>query len=202
MVAVGKQDGDRQLLEEALTLITRILAAAEEVNWTNETIKCLVLQALALQAMNIDEEALQALIKALHLAMPAGYIRTFLDEGAPMAYLLTGVRHQADIDLQMAAYIDRLLVKLDGTAKTLVAKAASPSTSDLNTGSPYLVEPLTEREIDVLRLLKSGLTSTEMAVELYLSVHTVRTHIKNIYRKLDVNRRVEAIQRAVDIGMI
>ncbi len=202
MVASGIPASNQERLNQALSLLERIMKAAVQFDWTQELIKCQVLIALALQGLNAFDKALQALTQALHLAMPAGYFRTFLDEGAPMDPLLAGVRQQADIDPQMAVYIDKLLLGLNGTAKTSGRKPAAPPTSHPVGRNTIIIEPLTEREIDVLRLLKSGLTSTEIAVELYLSVHTVRTHMKNIYRKLAVNRRIEAVQRATEAGLL
>ncbi len=190
LVAQGAQQPSGPYLDEALALLARLLEAAETAGWTNETIKVLILQALALEARGDSDEALFALSHALALAEPGGYVRTFIDEGALMAKLLSQIIVTRS---NHACYARKLLAALEGG--TTVAQ--QPTISLLP-----LVEPLSERELQVLRLLTTNLSSTEIAQELFVAKSTVRTHIKNIYQKLDVHRRTDAVQRAQELGLL
>ena len=183
LVAQAVQQPSGLHLDEALRLLARLLYATESVGWVHDTIKILILQALALQARGDGEGALAALARALTLAEPSGYVRTFIDEGAPMRELLL----QAIAADVAASYAGKLLAALEEETK--------PSRSPL-------VEPLSERELEVLRLLTTSLSSTEIAQELFISVNTVRSHIKNIYGKLDVHQRRDAVQRARELGLL
>jgi LuxR family maltose regulon positive regulatory protein len=143
----------------------------------------MILQALALQACGDGERALAALGRALTLAEPGGYVRIFTDEGVPMGELLL----KAIASGVVASYASELLAALEEETKP-------PSSS--------LIEPLSERELEVLRLLTTSLSSTEIAQELFISVNTVRSHIKSIYGKLNVHRRRDAVQRARELGLL
>jgi LuxR family maltose regulon positive regulatory protein len=123
--------------------------------------------------------------QALILAEPEGYIRLFADEGVPMAELLRSAINQGI----MSDYAHRLLASIDGS---------SPQTAEAQT----LIDPLSERELDVLRLLNTDLTGPEIARELVISLNTFRTHSKNIYSKLGVNSRRATIRRATDLNLI
>jgi LuxR family maltose regulon positive regulatory protein len=131
-----------------------------------------------------SEAALTVLAQAVALAQPGGYVRLFVDEGPVMAALLRQLSGGAN-----AAYIDKLLAGVagvgGGTAVALPNQPVSP-----------LIDPLSERELDVLRLLPTHLSSTEIAEALYVAPSTVRSHIKNIYSKLSVHSRAAAVARA------
>jgi LuxR family maltose regulon positive regulatory protein len=131
------------------------------------------------------DPALTALGRALTLAEPEGYVRTFVDEGAPIAQLLR----------QTAAR---------GTTPDYVSKLLAALESEMREERRIdeLVEPLSGRELEVLRLLTTHLSSTEIAQELFISVNTVRSHIKSIYGKLNVHSRKDAIQRARELGLL
>jgi len=147
-----------------------------------------ILQALASQALGDTRQAMTSLRRALALAEPEGYTRLFLDEGTPMIQLLRKlVRHDAT-----ATYAHKLLGALG-------PEAADKRKHD---SVGFLTEPLSARELEILRLLRTHLTSTEMADELCISVNTVRYHIKNIYSKLGVHSRSEAAQRARELGLL
>lgn len=143
----------------------------------------LVLQALVLQAQGEGEQALAPLERALSLAEPEGYVRVFIGEGAPMGKLLRQAAARG--------------IKLDYVAKLLAALEGETDRQ----GMTELIEPLTNREIEVLRLLATPLSVPEIAQECFISVHTARSHIKSIYRKLDVHTRMEAIQRAKELEL-
>jgi len=180
LIAQGRRDTGGRLLHDALKLLDRNLQAAQASGRMGSVIEILALQALALHAQGETARAMVALERALSLAEPEGYIRLFVDEGGLMAKLL----HQAASRGLMPDYTRRLLAAFGDII------APSPPEP-----KPY-VEPLSEREIEVLRLLAARLSSQEMAQELVISVNTVRTHIRNIYRKLDVHSRTQAVERA------
>ncbi len=183
LVAWGIHQPSGPHLDDALRLLARLQDAAEAAGWVHTIINILVMRALALQARGDGDGALASLAEALALAEPSGYVRTFIDEGAPMGDLL----RQALVRGIAVEYVSTLVAALDGECKP------SP---------PSLVEPLSERELEVLRLLTTRLSSTEIGRELYISTNTVRTHIKHIYGKLGVHRRQEAIQRARELGLL
>jgi LuxR family maltose regulon positive regulatory protein len=175
--------------EEAAQLLTRLLALAEAGGWMGDVIEILALQALALQAQGASTQALTTLRRALALAEPEGYVRIFVDEGAPMAALLARMKDEGG---RMRGYIHTLLAGF-GEREDVHPSSFIPQP---------LVEPLSERELEVLRLLAAGLESPEIARELIISVSTARSHIKNIYGKLDVHGRVQAIERARALGLV
>ncbi len=177
-------------LDEALGLLQRLLRPAEDAGVMGAVLRILVLQALVRQESGEGNQALDALERALSLAKPEGYVRVFLDEGAPMGTLLRqAVARGIELD-----YVRNLLAALD--SEMAAPRPTSPA------GSSSLVEPLSERELEVLRLLTTPLSGPEIAQELVLSVNTVRSHVKNIYGKLDVHSRREAVARAQDLGLL
>jgi LuxR family transcriptional regulator, maltose regulon positive regulatory protein len=172
-------------LEAAVGLLGRLLEAADAGARTGAVIEILVLQALALRLGGDVPAALVPLERALTLAEPAGYLRVFVDEGRPMADLLAAAAKRGTAP----RYVGRLLSAL--------GNAPDPSA-----GQQGLVEPLSEREIDVLRLLGTDLSGPEIARELVVSLHTVRSHTKSIYAKLAVNNRRAALHRAEELDLL
>jgi LuxR family maltose regulon positive regulatory protein len=186
LIAQGRRDGDDRQLHDAGRLLGRLLQAAQSAGRIGSAIEILALRALALHAQGDTAKALIPLERALSLAKPEGYVRVFADEGPPMAELL---HHAASRGL-MPDYMRTLLAAF-GSISTL-----SPSEA------PVLAEPLSDREVEVLQLLATRLSSQEIASELSISVHTARTHIRNIYGKLDVHSRAEAAERARALKLI
>ncbi len=183
---------------EALEVLTPLLRATEAAGVMYFVVVALALQAIALQAQGHAEQALTALERALSIAEPEGYVRTFIDEGAPMAALL----RQAIERGIMVEYASKLLGALEQETKD-DRRMTIPAPSSVADGcSSGLIEPLSEREMEVLRLLATRLSSTEMADHLLVSVHTVRSHIKSIYAKLDVHKRHEAVARGRELGLL
>jgi LuxR family maltose regulon positive regulatory protein len=155
----------------------------------------LPLQALALYGLGREEEALGVINHCLTLAEPEGYVRIFVERGTPMLRLLQATSHHGI----HTEHINKLLpaFKIDDTSQ----RQAVPKIKYKGKGHA-LLEPLSERELQVLCLLDSSLTSAQIGRELYLSVNTVRTHIRNIYSKLAVHGRIEAIQTAKECALI
>jgi LuxR family maltose regulon positive regulatory protein len=190
-------------MEEALHLLDRQAQAAQEGRRTGRLIEILVLQALSLQAQGRPDQALAALGQALTFARPEGYVRLFVDEGAPMAELL---RHAAaqGIDATRGAaghYVGQLLAALK--AESEAGKRRAPETlPSVSPAAQPPVDPLTERELEVLRLLAAGLGNKEIAETLVIALSTVKQHLKNIYAKLDVHSRTQAVARARELGLL
>jgi LuxR family transcriptional regulator, maltose regulon positive regulatory protein len=172
-------------LREATRLLERLLSAAEEGGRTGRVIEILVLRALAHQALGDVPAALAALERAVTLAEPEGYVRVFADEGPPMAALLRAAAKQGIA----RDYVRRLLAAASGTEHDSPTEQA-------------LIEPLSERELDVLRLLGTELDGPAIARELMVSLNTMRTHTKNIYAKLAVTNRRAAVRRAAELSLL
>jgi LuxR family maltose regulon positive regulatory protein len=192
MVARGAQEPSGPYLDDALRLLDRLAAAAEMAGWVDKQIQISILRALALRTQDAQKMAIDALHQASYLAQPGGYVRTFLDEGTPMVELL-----QAAVARGIGAeYVAKLLAALHPSDFEDVQGAPA------RLRAPTLVEPLTERELEVLRLLTTKLSVPEIADQLYVAVSTVRSHTKNIYGKLGVHSRLEAVARAEELGLL
>jgi len=172
--------------DEALALLGPLRQQVEEKGWQDERLKVMILQAIALQAHGEKDKAAQVLGDTLALAEPGGFIRIFVDEGPPMAELLQKMKAEGG---RMNEYIHKLLA------------AFGPSTS-LRAGPQPLVEPLSQRELEVLQLVAQGLSNREISERLYLALDTVKGHNRRIYGKLQVQRRTEAIARARELGLL
>ena len=184
-------------LVQALGLAERLLQMAEAAGAVGPTIEILVFQSLVLQAKNQDEGALTSLARALSLAEPEGYVRVFIGEGPPMYRLLeeTAVRGIA------AKYVAKLLSEF-GVGVQDKSAIRIPSTS-LRTGpQSALIEPLSQRELEVLRLLAAGRSNKGIAQTLVIAVGTVKKHLKNIYQKLNVHSRTAAVARARELDIL
>jgi LuxR family maltose regulon positive regulatory protein len=185
--------------EEALILLKRLLDAAEAGERTNSVIEILALRSLALQAQDATLRALDALGRSLALAESGGYVRTFLDEGAPMATLLANITKTYSRDRKASSsrvrgdYVDRLLAAFE---------QQPPLSQRTPPGVLPPIEPLSERELEVLGLVAAGLKNREIAEELFVVVGTVKAHVNSIYRKLATNNRVQAVSRARELGLL
>jgi LuxR family maltose regulon positive regulatory protein len=184
LLARYKSDSTARSILEAMQLLERLLKASQEGERTGSVIEILVLQALAHQIQGNIPNALIALQQALRLAEPEGYVRIFVDEGLPMMVLLEEAAKRG-----ISPNYIRQLLKAMGASK------------DRTPIKQSLIEPLSEREIEVLRLLRTDLSGPEIAQELIVSLNTVRTHIKNIYNKLGVNNRRTAVRRAEELDL-
>ncbi len=177
--------------DEALPLVQYQLEAAKRDGRTGSEIKFLILSALVLQKKSQTSQALDALAHALALAEPEHFVRTFVDEGKPIAELLLALRteqYRKSSYLFSRAYIDMLLNVL-GIGSTDV-----PSTSAVQ--HAQLSEPLSERELEILRLIASGMSNGEITERLVIAMSTLKTHINHLYAKLHVRSRTQAIVQA------
>ena len=179
-------------------------------------IEILVLQALTHQAQDDIPAALIPLQRALTLAEPEGYVRLFVDEGPPMAQLLL----EAAAGGIMPDYTGKLLEAIQPEQQAVLAvlpvQVAQRTRSQANArvssrpgwrGQPIpasqsQIEPLSQRELEILRLFKTELSGPEIAAELVIALSTVRTHTKSIFSKLDVNNRRAAVKRATELDLI
>jgi len=185
-------------LHEAAQLLDRLLQAAEAGGRTGSVIEILVLQGLAHQTQGDIPAALVSLQRALTLSEPEGYVRVFADEGPPMAALLRAAARVAHGEQKGITrdYARRLLAAVDK------AEDRTPGSQGLAEDRHGLVEPLSKRELEVLRLLGTDLDGPDIARELVVSLNTVRTHTKNIYAKLGVNNRRAAVRRAEQLDLL
>lgn len=171
--------------DSALRLAGRLLHQAEQTNRLGRTIEVLVLQALAYQGKRDLAQALGSLERAIGLAQPEGYVRVFLDEGEPLARLL----YQAKSHRRGAGYAAELLAALG---------AASPTTPP---PAQSLIEPLSLRELEVLKLIEAGYSNQDIAAKLVISIPTVKRHISNIYAKLGAMSRTQAVSLGRDLQL-
>jgi LuxR family transcriptional regulator, maltose regulon positive regulatory protein len=171
-------------VHDAARLLERLLQAAEAGERTGSIIEILVLQALTHQARGDLPGALAALERALTLAESEGYVRVFVGEGSPMASLLRAAAKQGITP----SYVHRLLAAVNASEDTPTRQG--------------LIEPLSERELEVLRLLSSDLDGPDIARELTVSLNTLRTHTKSICAKLGVNSRRAAVRQAAELNLL
>ncbi len=177
LLACYRRDGAGRDLRDALGLLDRLLKAAEEGGRIGSVIEILVLHSLAHEAQGDIPRALAPLERALSLAEPAGYARVFISEGMPMAGLLTRMKPRS-------AQVHKLLSAFGAQAPQ------------------RLLEPLSQRELEVLHLIEQGLSNQEIAERLFLTVSTVKGHNLRIFGKLQVQRRTEAVARARELGLL
>jgi LuxR family maltose regulon positive regulatory protein len=178
-------------IAEIAELLERLLKAAEDGRRMGSEIEILILQALVYYTQGKISTALLPLQHSLELAEPQGYIRIFLDEGKSMMGLL----REASTHKITPDYTDKLLAAFQ------VEQQKSKDKPDITPVQP-LIEPLSQRELDVLRLIAEGLSNQEICERLFLALDTVKGHNRRIFDKLQVQRRTEAIARARELGLI
>jgi len=171
---------------DALSVLNAYQTQVMAKDWQDERLRVLVLQAIAHQNSDMGE-ALALLHEALSFAEPGGYVRSFVDEGLPMRDLLT----EAAARGIMPDYTRRLLTAFERGSTPIASTAAQP-----------LIEPLSERELEILTLVADGLSNREISERLFISISTVKGHNRNIFDKLQVKRRTEAVAYARELGLI
>jgi LuxR family maltose regulon positive regulatory protein len=186
---------------QALTLLDRLLARAATGGRIGSVIEIRALQALAHQASRDEPAAMAALVEALTLSCPQGHVRVFADEGPPMGALLGRLvaahrAKQAPARRIPLSCLARLVQAFDG--KLNAAAALRPELGTV----PGLIEPLTSRELEVLRLLAAGKSNQRIAHDLFVSLDTVKKHVTHVLGKLGAANRTEAVARARDLGLI
>jgi len=185
------------LLQPASELLERLRQMAEAQGRLGSVIEISIVQALAYQAQGDTSAALAALDRALTLAEPEGYIRVFADEGERMRLLIADFRvliekQKRREDQKLIEYADKLLAAF-GQPTAVQPSALNPQP---------LIEPLSPRELEVLRLIAEGLSNQEIADRLFLALSTVKGHTRIIFDKLQVQRRTEAVVRAHELGLL
>src|SRR5947208_2011569 len=176
----------------ALAVLLPWRRQVEARGWQDERLKVLVLQAVALHLHGDKDQAVHLLVDALTLAKPGGFIRLFVDEGPPMAHLLA----EAAASGMMPDYTGKLLAVLEADAQK------RENTTSLPPPAQPLIDPLSRRELEVLHLMAQGLSNQEMCERLFLALDTVKGHNRNIFGKLQVQRRTEAVARARELGLL
>ncbi|MBN1178432.1 MAG: tetratricopeptide repeat protein [Anaerolineae bacterium] len=177
--------------DRAQHVLDTLLSAAEAAGRMGSAIEALALHALARQALGDGNDALRSLARALDMAEPEGFVRIFVDSGRPMAELLRQARARG----MEAGYADKLLEAFQHPSPHQAPRGfAHPSAP--------LIEPLTAREMEVLQCLGEGLSNAEIGQRLFISLPTVKSHTRNIYGKLDVTHRAEAVARARKLGIL
>ncbi len=190
-------------LLKALAILEWLVERAEQAGRMGTVIEALILTALARAAQPDLTGALAALEQALTLAAPEGYARIFLDEGRAMADLLRAIQTQSSRAGQ--TYVAKLLAAFEAENQTCQPAAAFATVGLKPSGnlSPaHLVEPLSERELEVLRLMAEGYSNREIAEKLIFTVATAKKHAEHIYGKLGVGSRTQAIARAQELNLI
>jgi LuxR family transcriptional regulator, maltose regulon positive regulatory protein len=195
LLARYRSDHADRSLREAVGLLERLLRAAEAGGRTGSVIEILMLLALAYHAHGDLPAALAPLERALTLAEPEGYVRIFVDEGPAMAHLLPNAAARGILP----DYASRLLATFGAEQERNAGDSLLPATSS---AAQLLIEPLTPRELDVLRLLNTDLSGPEIASELVIALSTVQTHTKSIYGKLNVTNRRAAVKRAAELHLL
>ena len=183
--------GDQGDMIAALGVLEPMRQQAEAKGWENERLKVMVLRALAYQALGEQDKAVHLLGDALALAAPGGFIRTFIDEGVPMAHLLS----EAAACEVMPDYVRKLLAAFETEKQKSEDRPAMPPAQPL-------IEPLSQRELEVLRLIAQGLSNQEIGERLFVALTTVKGHNQKIFGKLQVQRRTEAVARARELGLL
>ena len=190
LLAGYRSDRANGSISAVMGLLERLLKAAEASGRKGSAIEMLVLQALAYHAQGDLAAALLPLQRALALAEPEGYVRMFLDEGEPMRLL---IEKQAREGYQPIGYVNKLLAAFP--------QPVSPQSTIVSQQSE-MVEPLSERELEILRLIAEGLSNREIGERLFLALDTVKGHNRRLFDKLQVKSRTEAIARARELGLL
>ncbi len=191
LIAQHRTDPQSNTLEVVLTLLDRIVAAAKAADRGGSLIEALLVRALAHRGHGNLAAALGDLGRALSVGAPAGYYRLFLDEGPAMGELLRAAAQSPDLPGSREA-----------TALLQAAERRQDAATETRPPTSGGLEPLSERELEVLRLLATNLTGPEIAGQLFMSVNTFRTHTRHIFTKLDVNTRRGAISRAGELDLL
>lgn len=183
--------------ELTLRLLDSFRAAAETSGRKGHRMEILVLTALGLQALEREREAIEALGMALQMAEPEGYLRTFVDEGQPMAVLL----YKALSRGIMPDYVRRLLALFPLNDSVPIPDPGRSEAPQFRSAEQEFVEPLSERELEVLQLMAGGASNQEIAETLVIALTTAKKHVSNIIRKLGADNRTQAVAKGRTLGL-
>jgi LuxR family maltose regulon positive regulatory protein len=197
--ALSLAQGDAQ---RALALLRDMATAIEAAGAYGLLIQVLALEALALHQQGKDREALNVLERAILLAEPEGFVRSFVGKGARMRELLELARDCQIVPGYVARLLRAFAPQAGQESATAPVVAGPQSTSRAEQAAAQMVEPLSDRELEVLRLLGLGLTNREIGERLYIAPGTVKAHTASIYGKLDVHSRMQAVARAHELGIL
>jgi len=192
LIAEYQSNHEERTILNALTLLERLLKFAEDQKRMGSMLEILITTALAYHAQGSTSQAFAALERALTLAQPEGYFRIFVNEGEPMRSVLLDFRGSLEKqprgnDHELRGYVDKLL-------SAFAQPAEIPQSNS--------IELLSQRELEVLRLIAQGLSNDEISQRLFLALDTVKGHNRRIHNKLQVQRRTEAVTRARELGLL
>jgi LuxR family maltose regulon positive regulatory protein len=187
------EEGSRDNIQTASQILDDILAAAKSVHCTRYVIECLAVQALAHHSQGESQKAMSLLLQSLKLAEPGSFVRLYVELGPAMAHLLNQVAELAGD----AGYVGRILGAFPLSFGVQQGRQRSEPIPH-----PELLEPLTVREQEILELLARRMTSKEIAQLLFISPHTVNKHASNVYSKLQVSGRRQAVDTARALGIL
>lgn len=186
----------------ALAILEPLRESVTAKGWADEQLKVMVLQAVALYANKEREKSVELLGNALKLAEPSGMIRLFVDEGEPMQWLISDFRFSILKTFpHLNAYLEKLLAtfQVSQTKSEITNQKPIPKGYE---GSEILIEPLSERELEILQLIAQGYSNQEICARLFLALSTVKGHNRIVFEKLQVKNRTEAVARARALGLI
>jgi LuxR family maltose regulon positive regulatory protein len=197
MIALSEYDPNHKYTKDALTLLLRLSDIADKFGWFHHRIQILVLAAKVYHLLNERDNAITTLSEALTLSEPSRYVRIYIGEGSRIGDLLNAI-----LDSQNGSPESQLSKSKEKYVKALLSTPGMDLYESKPADGERLIEPLTDRELDVLRFLVTNKTVPEIADELIISPNTVRSHVKHIYEKLGVHRRLSAVKIAKDLNLV
>jgi LuxR family transcriptional regulator, maltose regulon positive regulatory protein len=189
---------DKQILSISLSLTDQLLEKALKGQYIQLAVETLLLRAQIASASGDERNSSQDYSRALDLGESEGYISLFLEEGMPVAQALTFLQNENQNGTNRTKYIQQILNAFSKFLPQNQIKGEVSKKVDLE----FIIEPLTDRELEVLHLIADGLKYEEIGGHLFISLNTVRTYVKRIYGKLNVNNRTKAIALARQLNII
>jgi len=192
LVAEYQVNRTEHIIQDALSLLKRLLKAAEDLNRMGSILEIQIVTALAYHALGNTSQAFSSLEHALILAGPEGFVRIFVGEGEPMRSLLSDFRRSLEKKTRGKPY------ELMEYVNKLLSAFAQPKEKQQS----KLVEPLSKRELEILQLIAQGLSNSEISKRLFLALNTVKGHNRIIFDKLQAQNRTDAVARARELGLL